>query len=120
MREVYLFGPYRFDVDARRLTRDGNPVEVTLRGFDLLLVLVRNAGKAVPRSRLLEEVWRDVVVEEGNLDTHVSALRKALSGAPGVIETVRGFGFRFAAPVAIDETADSPSGARAPRGSESV
>ena len=99
MREIYRFGPYRLDVDARRLTKGQSPVSVTLRGFDLLLVLVRQAGTAVPRSRLLEEVWRDVVVEEGNLDTHVSTLRKALAEAPGAIETVRGFGYRFAAAV---------------------
>src|SRR5512139_4143203 len=116
MREVYLFGPFRLDVGARRLTNAGTPVPVTLRGFELLLVLVRNAGTAVPRSRLLEEVWRDVVVEEGNLDTHVSTLRKALAQAPGAIETVRGFGYRFAIPVerepAPEETPTPPTAQR--------
>jgi len=96
MRESYEFGPYQLDVAARRLLCHGAPVALTLRGFDLLVALVRKADQAVRRGALLEEVWRDVIVEEGNLDTHVSALRRALGELPGAIETVRGFGYRFA------------------------
>ena len=75
---------------------------LTAKEFQLLELLMRNAGVVVTRERLLDEVW-DVswFGSTKTLDVHVGALRKKLgddSAQPRYIETVRGVGFRFAAP----------------------
>jgi len=89
---------------------------VTPKVFELLTVLVRAGGRALPRRELIDSVWSDVVVEEGNLDWNISALRKALSETPGAVETVRGFGYRFALPVRVEApgsgTAEPPPSQR--------
>ena len=70
--------------------RDGRPVALTPRVFDLLRVLVENAGHLVEKDRLLQEVWRDAFVEEANLNRAISVLRRALGEKPSerYIETV--------------------------------
>jgi DNA-binding winged helix-turn-helix (wHTH) protein/tetratricopeptide (TPR) repeat protein len=100
-REVYRFGPYRLDVPSRRLTAGGEPIALPPKAFELLLQLVRNSERAVRRTELLDAVWRDTVVEEGSLGWNMSVLRRALDRSDGeVIETVRGYGYRLALPVA--------------------
>ena len=97
---VYVFGPYRLNVDARLLTREHQPVALAPKTFDLLLLLVRRAGQALSKQELLTELWPDTFVEEGNLSFQISTLRKALGQtAHPWIETVPKHGYRFAVEV---------------------
>ena len=90
-------GGVRLDPARRTVAVDGEPVELARKEFDLLALLMREAGSVVTRERLIDEVW-DVnwFGSTKTLDVHVSALRKKL--APELIHTVRGVGFRFASP----------------------
>lgn len=100
--QAYRFGPYRLDAAERRLYRDMSLVPLTRKVFDLLLVLVQSPGRLKTREELITALWSDRVVEEQNLTTKVYALRKALGDLeenPRYLETVRGVGYRFIAPV---------------------
>src|SRR5262249_52160440 len=82
----------------RILLRDGRLVELTPKEFDLLLVLVENRGRVVEKERMMQELWPDTAVEEGNLTTNISTLRKALQESPDgrrYIQTVPRRGYRF-------------------------
>jgi DNA-binding response OmpR family regulator len=85
------------DVPAREVRVEGEPVELTGVEFDILVALLRRAGRVVPRSALLDEAGRqDVVVGERTVDVHVSRLRRKLGDdprAPRLIKTVRGIGY---------------------------
>jgi DNA-binding winged helix-turn-helix (wHTH) protein/Tol biopolymer transport system component len=99
---VYAFGDYRLDVSERLLTYDGKPVPLAPRAFDVLLLLVQNAGTLVEKDLLIERVWNNECVEEGNLAKHVSVLRKtfrATSNGRDYIDTVPKHGYRFVAEV---------------------
>jgi DNA-binding response OmpR family regulator len=90
-------GPVRLDPAKRSVALAGEPVDLARKEFDLLALLMQEAGTVVSRERLIDEVW-DVnwFGPTKTLDVHISALRKKL--APELIHTVRGVGFRFAAP----------------------
>jgi DNA-binding winged helix-turn-helix (wHTH) protein len=93
--ERYEFGEFVLEAAQRRLTRDGAPVPLAPKAYDVLLALVRRAGKLVTKRELLDLVWPQAFVEEGILAVHVSALRRALGGHSPVIETVARSGYRF-------------------------
>lgn len=101
-RRLYEFNGFRLDPAERLLMRDGIPVPLAPKAFEMLVALVSNSGRLLTKDELMRAVWADVVVEENNLDKNISALRKAL-GERGVehkfIETVRGHGYRFNAAV---------------------
>jgi TolB-like protein/Tfp pilus assembly protein PilF len=99
---VYQFGPFRLDPAERQLLREGQPVQLTAKLFDILLLLVQNSGHLISKEDLMERIWPDSFVEINNLTVSMSALRKALGEAgQGVryIETVSGHGYRFTANV---------------------
>jgi DNA-binding response OmpR family regulator len=89
----------RIDAEARRAFLDETELHLTAKEFDLLRVLVREAGRVVPREQLMREVWdADWYGPTKTLDMHVSWLRRKLgddAGQPRFIATVRGVGFRF-------------------------
>ena len=96
------FGPYRLAPSHRTLIKDGRPVPLNGRAFDLLLALVERAGEVVSKEELIARVWPSTVVEENNLRVHIGTLRKALSGGQDglrYIENVVGRGYSFVAPV---------------------
>jgi TolB-like protein/Tfp pilus assembly protein PilF len=95
---IYEFDDFRVDAAARVLERGGESVALTPKVFDTLLYLVRNHGRALGKDELMRAIWPDVVVEENNLNQHISILRRAL-GTKGYIVTVQGRGYRFAADV---------------------
>src|SRR5438445_2671376 len=100
--QSYEFGPFRLDASERVLLRNGDVLPLTAKAFHTLLVLVENSGHIVERDELMQKVWPDTFVEEGNLSVTVSMLRKALgdnSGQPRYIATVAGRGYRFIAGV---------------------
>lgn len=115
---VYGFGPFVLDVADRSLKRDGAAIPLTPKQFDLLVALVESAGRLVEKDALLQRVWPDVAVEEGNLTKGVFSLRQVLDrDAPGrYIETIPKRGYRFTSPV----TAVSPgvTGPAAPSAAE--
>lgn len=85
------------DPDARQVLRDGRPVELTPREFDLLMVLVQNRGVALYRNVLMERVWGlDSDAGPRTLDLYISRLRKKLGWADK-IRTVSGVGYRLEA-----------------------
>ncbi len=100
VRRVFAFGPFRLEVEERRLTREGELVSLTGKAFDTLLLLVEGAGALQRQQTLMDRLWPDVSVEQNNLQANVSLVRRALAGAEGVeIETVRGQGYRLLAEV---------------------
>jgi len=111
-RSLYRFGPFSLEVEERRLLIAGEPVPLTSKVFDLLLLLVESAGSLRTRSDLIENLWPDTIVEEHSLTSRISALRKALGDEddpPRYIETVRGQGYRFIADVSRDQTGATAS-----------
>jgi DNA-binding response OmpR family regulator len=91
--------PYRIDVDASVITRDGSSIELTRREYEVALFFFRNVGKVVSRAHIMESVWgRGGDVTTRTVDTHVSRLRSALglSAASGVrLTPVYGYGYRL-------------------------
>jgi TolB-like protein/Flp pilus assembly protein TadD len=98
---IYRFGPFVLDVPDRSLKRAGTAIPLSPKAFDLLVALVDHAGRLVERDALLQTVWPDVAVEEGNLTKAVFSLRQLLETEEGdrYIETVPRRGYRFVAPV---------------------
>jgi DNA-binding response OmpR family regulator len=87
----------RIDVERREVTVDGEPIPLTRKEFNLLAMLARQPGIVFTRSRILAEVWDSAWVgNQRTLEVHVAAVR-AKVGVAGVIETVRGVGYRFPA-----------------------
>jgi TolB-like protein/DNA-binding winged helix-turn-helix (wHTH) protein len=115
------FGPFVLDPANRRLLRDGVAVPITARVFDILAALVQHAGEPVDKDRLVQLVWGDVTVEEGNLARNISTLRKILGELPDdhrYIVTLPGRGYQFVAevrppPGGIVESGDKAGVARA-------
>jgi DNA-binding response OmpR family regulator len=101
-RDVVVVGPIRLDASSRTVTKDGRPVEMAAREFDLLHLLMSRAGVVVRREEIMDLVWDEHWFgSTKTLDVHVSWLRKKLEEdptSPVYITTSRGVGFRFAAP----------------------
>lgn len=94
----FEFGPVTLVPDERILLKDGQPVPLTPKAFDLLVFLAMNAGRLLTKDEILQAVWPDAVVEESNLAYHVFAIRKALedgSSTDRYIETIPKRGYRF-------------------------
>jgi DNA-binding response OmpR family regulator len=86
------------DLGRRTVAVDGRPVALTRKEFDVLALLARAGGAAVPRDRIVVEVWQTTY--EGmsrSLDVHVATMRGKLGRASGLVQTVRGYGYRLAA-----------------------
>jgi DNA-binding winged helix-turn-helix (wHTH) protein/TolB-like protein len=101
-RHLYEFGPFVLDTMQHALLRNGEPVPLTPKTYDTLLVLVQNCGKMLSKEELMNTLWPDRFVEESNLTQQISMIRKALAESPGehrYIVTVPGRGYRFAAAV---------------------
>jgi len=97
-RELYGFGPFRIDPEKGILLRGGEPVPLTPKTFQILLVLIRHSAEVVSKDELLKSVWPDTFVEEANLSRNIFMLRKALgdSAQDRYIVTVPGRGYRLA------------------------
>ena len=99
---IYEFGQFRVDARRRLLLRQGHPVRLPAKAFEILLVLLERKGGLVEKDELMRRVWPDAVVEENNLTVNVSALRKSLTESPGehrYVVTVPGRGYQFVADV---------------------
>ncbi|HEU0177784.1 MAG TPA: tetratricopeptide repeat protein [Blastocatellia bacterium] len=101
-KHIYEFGPFHLDAAEHLLLRDGEAVPLTPKAFDLLLALVERHGHLQEKEELLKKVWPDTFVEEANLASNISLLRKAMGdGENGhrYIETAPKRGYRFVASV---------------------
>ena len=100
--EELTAGDVRMNLPTHSVTKDGEPLDLTVKEFEILRLLLERAGRIVRRGELMDEVWDpNWFGSTKTLDVHVSALRKKLSddpAAPRYIHTVRGVGFRFASP----------------------
>src|SRR5262245_55465736 len=97
-RRLYWFGPFCLDSSERILLRNGRLVPLPPKAVGTLLVLVSNKGHLVDKETLMNAVWPDEYVEEGNLAQNIFLLRRALGEAgepPQYIETVPRRGYRF-------------------------
>jgi len=92
------FGRFRLDLARRELRRDNRLVRLGSRALDILCVLASAGGKVVTKAELMERVWAGVIVEEHNIQVHISALRKAFEedgDSDSWIVTLPGRGYRF-------------------------
>ena len=96
---VLSAGPVRMDVDRHVVTVNGEPVQLPLKEFDLLELLLRNAGRVLTRGQLIDRVWgADYVGDTKTLDVHIKRLRSKIEpepSSPRYIVTVRGLGYKF-------------------------
>ena len=92
-------GPVRMDVERHVVTVDGAAVQLPLKEFELLELLLRNAGRVLTRGQLIDRVWgADYVGDTKTLDVHVKRLRSKIEpepSAPRFLVTVRGLGYKF-------------------------
>jgi two-component system response regulator RegX3 len=92
-------GPVRMDVERHVVSVSGAPVSMPLKEFDLLELLLRNAGRVLTRGQLIDRVWgSDYVGDTKTLDVHVKRLRAKIEpdpGSPKHLVTVRGLGYKF-------------------------
>ena len=100
--ETYRFDEFLLDPSERRLSRGGEPVELSSRYLDALVLMVREQGRLVGKDRFLDEVWRGVPVTDEALTQCIRTLRRQLGddvARPRFIETVPKHGYRFIAEV---------------------
>jgi TolB-like protein/DNA-binding winged helix-turn-helix (wHTH) protein/Tfp pilus assembly protein PilF len=121
---LYEFGEFRLDAQSRVLRRGGTTVPLTPKAFDVLLLLIQNAGKTVTKDELMKAVWPDSFVEESNLTQTIFMIRKALGETSDrrYILNVQGQGYRFVGRITesvnqqpeIETPESSPNGASLP------
>jgi two-component system response regulator RegX3 len=104
-KEPIVIGAITLDPGARTVTKDGDAVELAAKEFDLLHMLMAHAGEVVTREAIMDDVWDPHWFgPTKTLDVHISWLRKKIEddpASPRMITTVRGVGFRFAAPADV-------------------
>jgi TolB-like protein/DNA-binding winged helix-turn-helix (wHTH) protein len=117
MSNLYYFGQFMLDPRRRTLSRADSPVSLTPKAFDVLLFLAQNPNRLVTKEELLEAVWGDTFVEEGNLTQYISHLRKALgdnSEDSRLIVTIARKGYQFTEDVTVAEAAETVRQAAVP------
>jgi two-component system response regulator RegX3 len=96
---VLVAGPVRMDVERHTVTVDDEPVAFPLKEFELLELLLRNAGRVLTRGQLIDRVWgTDYVGDTKTLDVHVKRVRAKIEPDPGnptLLVTVRGLGYKL-------------------------
>jgi TolB-like protein/DNA-binding winged helix-turn-helix (wHTH) protein len=110
MGNLYRFGEFVLDPGRRTLSRADSPVSLTPKAFDVLRFLAGNPNRLVTKEELLQAVWGETFVEEGNLTQYISHLRKALednSEDTRLIVTIARKGYQFAGDVTVAEAADT-------------
>jgi len=127
IKRLYEFGPFRLDAAKRSLLRGGDLVPLAPKVLEILQVLVENSGEIVDKDELMQRLWPDTFVEEGNLSVNIFALRKALNDSGDkhqYIRTIPRRGYCFVAgvkevreggvPALAEPLAPEPVAAQAP------
>ncbi|HEY0658476.1 MAG TPA: winged helix-turn-helix domain-containing protein, partial [Pyrinomonadaceae bacterium] len=78
----YDFFDFRLDVEKQQLLKNGEPVQLTHKAFQILLLLVQNSGQITKKEDIFAELWSDSFVEDGNLTQQIYVLRKVLGQTP--------------------------------------
>lgn len=95
----YSFGTVNIDFEKHEVTKEGAKVELTLKEFELLEILIKNKGRVMTRDFLLDEIWGyEYIGETRTVDVHIRHLRQKIEDDdknPKYIETIRGIGYRF-------------------------
>src|SRR5580698_7707199 len=107
LRNMYCFGQFVLDPRRRTLLRGDSPVLLTPKTFDVLFFMLQNPNRLVRKEELLQAVWGDTFVEDGNLTQYISHLRKALGDNPEdarLIVTIARKGYQFAGEVVSQAT----------------
>ena len=104
----FVFEPFELDPARRRLTASGEPLAISERQLDVLLLLVARAGQIISKDDLLQVGWKDVAVGDNSLEQAISGLRRLLGA--GHIETVPRRGYRFGVPVTRMAPRESDAG----------
>ena len=102
LSHFYEFGPFRLDAGEKLLYRGQNHVQLTLKAFEMLLLLVQRSGQVVAKNEIMDAVWPQVFVQESTLTQNIFILRRALGRGPDgsrYIETVPRRGYRFCSSV---------------------
>ena len=105
----YDFGPFRIDAQSQQLYRENVIVPLTRKRFEILLFLVRNAGKVLRKEDIFPSVWPNQTVEESNLTQHIYLLRRDIEDdpkTPHYIQTIPGEGYRFQPNVSVTYPAE--------------
>jgi len=96
---IIAIGPVRLDVDRHQMSLDGKVVALPLKEFELLEFLMRNSGRVLTRTQLIDRVWgSDYFGDTKTLDVHIKRLRAKIEVDPAnpvFIQTVRGLGYKF-------------------------
>lgn len=101
-RQFYDFAGFRLDLSEKVLLRDGKRVPLTPKVYDTLEIFIENPGQLLGKDEMMQKIWQDHFVEEGNLTSNIKMLRKALgddASKPKFIETIPRRGYRFIADV---------------------
>ena len=97
--EVITVGPIRLDTARHQASINGNPIALPLKEFELLEFLMRNSGRVLTRSQLIDRVWGgDYFGDTKTLDVHIKRLRSKIevdSANPSLIQTIRGLGYKL-------------------------
>ncbi len=102
---IYRFGRFEIDTVNRLLLREGRTIALTPKIFDMLLLLVENNGRMVTKDEIMGAIWADTFVDETNLTSNISRLRKILhEGGADCIETMPKHGYRFKARIEKSDT----------------
>lgn len=84
------------DTDSRLVSLDAAPLELSPKEYDLLAFLFENRGKALSRQQILNQVWNfDYYGDLRTVDTHINRLRSKLGDSASLVQTIRGYGYRF-------------------------
>src|ERR1051325_8122492 len=111
-KPLYEFGKFRCDPGEHLLLREGKPISLAPKAFEILVVLIESNGRLLTKEELMEKVWPGTFVEEANLTINISALRKVLGDTTGnqqFIETVPKRGNPSLAPVSCPADDGSPA-----------
>jgi len=101
---IYEFGSFVLDPEEKTLLVNGEPIHLSAKEFNTLLLFVENNGRALSKEEMMSAIWEDTAVEEGNLAKQISRLRKVFDNAGGdFIETIPKHGYRFTADLRLAE-----------------
>jgi TolB-like protein/Tfp pilus assembly protein PilF len=113
VKRIYEFGPFRLDPDERLLLRSGEPMPLSPKAFETLLLLVQNSGRVVDKGEILKQIWPNTFIEETTLSQNIFTLRRTLGETHSnrqYIETVPKRGYRFIAEVRVSEDSGAATG----------
>lgn len=107
----YVFESFILDTDKVALIEGTDQLTLTRKKYEILLMLVTNAGRLLTKSEIIDQIWPDQNIEEGNLTNQIHSLRRLLRDdprKPHIIITVQGLGYRFQPEVTVVTEADEP------------